>query len=165
MMVTKYTVRGATALVVCLLLTTDATAFSRRHPACCVPVCCPAPCPPWFALYARLKNPSGYVEGVQGAPLPVDVFVTNFECYWWQYYNSEYDFYVFDSWGRFVPNALIRTTELRSIWVYPCATTLDEPKLFLNMHVLQLGHRYTLIVGLRGHYSCLHFTPILEANK
>jgi uncharacterized protein (TIGR03000 family) len=153
-----------------LMFATSASARGRRcggrQAACCSPCapCCPAPCHPCFTFCARLKNPSGLVN--PEAALPIEIILTNHEPYRWHYHHSEYGFHVFDEHGHYVPSALILATIQRTIWVPPCASILDEPPgIYLNMKVLQLERRYTLLVTLRGRQSCLHFTPFLEFSK
>jgi uncharacterized protein (TIGR03000 family) len=155
-----------------LLCAHNASALGRRGGFChsisyccspCIP-CYPTLCHPYFAFNAHLKNPSGYVD--PGQPLPIEVGVTSYECYWWEYFQSDYGFYVFDEQGHYIPNALHLPYLFREIWVRPGVTTLDEPRgIRLNMGVLQLGKRYSLLVTLKGHCSWLHFIPFLEETK
>jgi uncharacterized protein (TIGR03000 family) len=70
-----------------------------------------------------------------------------------------------DCCGYYIPGALILAEPLRRIEVPGGVSIIDEPKIRLNMHCLQLGRRYTAVFCLRGHQSCISFTPILEAKK
>jgi len=150
-----------TAAAAVLLSVDVAGACGRRGSHHCAVSCCPSPCAPCFDFRARLKNPSGYVDPER--PLPIEVILTNYECYWWHYEQSEYGFYVFDDQGHYVPDALLVPYLDRQIWVPPAVSILDEPVgIRLRKGAVQLGKTYTLIITLRGHSSYLRFTPLLE---
>lgn len=153
----------------CLLtLIGDASAFGRRGRAASCPAPCPKPCPshPAFSLHAWLYEGDGYVQWSPDRPirLPVEIGVTNLECYPWTYTNAEYGFHLFDECGCCLTNAFIQTAELRTITVIPRASVLDQPNLFVKPGVLQLGKRYTLVVTLRGRSACLQFTPVVSGD-
>jgi len=153
-----------------LSLTNEASAWGRRS-GCgcavlcgmpCVP-CCPCPCGPCFSMHCQLRNPSGFVDPEQ--PIPFDVYITNWECYWWEFNQADYRFYVFDEFGRYIPNALRLPRLSRRIWVPPCSSIIDQP-VAIRLHVgpdgVQLGKRYTLVVCLFDHCCSFHFIPLLE---
>lgn len=147
-----------------LLAGVPADACGRRHRSCCVSSCCPVPCHPYFSFHAALNKPSPYIPPDPAYRLPVKITVTNWECYGWSYYNSEYGFYLFDEWGCYVPDSFILTTELRRIDVPACASILDYPVVFLKADKLRLGRPYTVVVTLRCHASSFIVIPFVEAK-
>lgn len=168
-------IAGPLLAVLCLLtVVADASAFGRKPRAqftCCTPCLpCPNPCQPChlaFSLHAGLYEGGGLVPWSPDRPvrLPVEIGVTNWECYPWTYTNSEYRFLLFDDRGCWIPNAFIYTMELRTITVIPRATVLDRPNVFVAPGVLQLGKRYTVVVTLRGRSAYFHFTPVLFGGQ
>jgi uncharacterized protein (TIGR03000 family) len=140
----------------------DAEACGRRHACYCVPVCCPAPCYPWFSFRAYLTKDSPYIPPDPQYKLPLEVAVTNWEPYEWAYYNSEYGYYLFDEWGNWVPDVFILPTVLRRIDVPPRVTKLDQPEVYLRADRLRLGRPYTVVVTLRCHCSSFVVIPFLE---
>ena len=157
-----------------LVWTDKVSAFGRRGGGNCLPCipcyCNPSipcwPCCPFCGFWARLGNPSGYVDPAQ--QLPIDVFITNCSCSWWVFQQGDYGFYVFDDQGNYVPHALRLPYLYRQIWVPPCMSILDNPKfIFLNMGKggVQLGKTYTLVITLFGCQSWIRFTPIEDYGK
>jgi uncharacterized protein (TIGR03000 family) len=125
------------------------------------PPCPPLPpCGPRFTFRAYLTNPSGLMDPDQRVPF--EVAVTNGEAYAWEYFSSEYRYWLFDDRGCLVPDPFVLPYEFRRISVPAGVSVLDPPNVRLKKGSVALGRRYTMVVDLRGHESAFHFTPFLE---